>query len=107
MLGNDWGMQHLFSQHIFTNYIHLYLFKVRQLKVDITISKVLNYKQGVVWGWWKNVNSSNNTLNETEFKIPFIGCLQFNVTCDLVSGFPGEGFDNCQPKCCIINTDRK
>jgi len=79
---------------------------MRKAKVDVTISKILNYRLGVVWGWWKNVHSSDNTLNETKFKAPL--CLpKFNVTSDLVSWFPGKGHNNCHPKCCAINTDRE
>lgn len=93
--------------HIFVYCTWLYLFKMRKAKVDIPITKVLDYKQGVVWGWWENVNSSDNALNKTEFKTPSLDFLQFNVASDLVPGFPGEGFDNCHSKCCVINTNRE
>lgn len=80
---------------------------MRETKVDVTISKVLNCIPVVVWSLWKNVNSSDNALNETKFKIPLLCCLQFNITSDLVPGFSGEGLDNCHSKCCVVNTDRE
>lgn len=61
--GEDWFCTCIWA-------VNLYLFKIGKVKVDITVSKILNYEQVVVQGWWKDVDSSNNTLNETEFKIP-------------------------------------
>ena len=80
---------------------------MRKAKEDITICKVLNYKLVVMWGWWKNVDSSDNTLNETEFKMPFLCCLKFNVASDSISRFPGKGPNDCHSKCCVVNTNRE
>lgn len=94
------------------NYVHIFeyspclpLFKMNKTKINVTISKVLNYKPMVVWSGWKNVNSLDNTLNKTEFKMPSLYFLKFNVTSDLVSRPLGEGFNDCHPKCCVFNTD--
>lgn len=77
-----------------------------KMKEDVTISKVLDYKPVVMWSWWENVDTSDNTLNETEFKMPLLCFLKFNVTSNLVSRFSGKELDNCYPKCCVVNTDR-
>jgi hypothetical protein len=82
----------------------MYLLEVRKPKVDITISEILDYISVIMGSWWKNVNSSNNTFNKAKFKISPL-FLKFNITSDLVPGFSNEGPNNCNSKCCVINTN--
>ena len=72
---------------------------MRKTKVDITISEILNNRPVVMWGRWQNVDTSDNTLNKTEFKTSTFSFFKFNITSNPVSGFPGEGLDNCYLKC--------
>ena len=84
--------------------IFVYLLEVRKPKVDITISEILDYISIVMRGWWKDVNSSDNAFNEAEFKIPLL-FLKFNITSNLVPGFSSERPNNCNSKCCVVNTN--
>ena len=93
--------------YIYIDVISISLFNVSKTKVDVSISKVLDYKPGVMWSWWKNVDSPDDTLNKTEFKKPPLCSFKFNMSSNLVAGFPGEGPNNCYPKCCVVNTDRE
>jgi len=52
--------------------VFLPLFKMGKAEVDVTVSKVLNYKPVVMWGWWKNVDCSDDTVNKTKFKMPLL-----------------------------------
>ena len=75
-------------------------------KVHVTISKILNHKPVVVWSWWENVDSPDNTLNKTKIKNSLL-YLKFNITSDLFPRLSGEGLDNGHPKCCVVNADRE
>ena len=85
----------------------LCLFEMRKTKVGIPISQILNNRPVIMWGRWKDVDSLNNTLNKAKFKISFFCFFKFNITSDLVSGFLGEGLDNCYLKCYVTNADRE
>ena len=77
-----------------------------KVKVHVTISKVLNHKPMVVWSWWENVDSPDNTLNKTKLEIPLL-YLKFNVTSNFVPRLSGERLDNSHPKYCVVNADRE
>ena len=77
------------------------------MKVNVTISEVLNYKLMSVWGWWKNVNCSDNTLNETKFKMPLLWSFKFNVPSEFILRLADKGLDDCHPKCLTVNRDRE
>jgi len=74
-------------------------------KVDVTICKILNCKPVVMWGRWKNVDCSDDTLNKTKFKVPLPRSLKLNITSKHISGLSCEGLDDCYPKCPVINRD--
>ena len=80
---------------------------MNKAEVNVTISEVLNYKPVIMWGWWENVDCSDNTLKKTEFKIPLLWPLKFNVTSQFVSRLSGERLDNCYPKGLAVNGDRE
>lgn len=80
---------------------------MNESKVDVSISEVLNYKPVIVWSWWNNVDCSDNTLNETKFKISLLWFLKFNVTGEWVPRPLGEGLDDCYSKCLVVSRDRE
>ena len=88
-------------------YIYLPLFKMNEAEVDVTISKVLNYKSVVMWSWWKNVDCPDNTFSKTKFKMSLLWSLKLNVISEFVSRLLGKGLDNCNSKCLAVNRDRK
>ena len=71
---------------------------MNKTEIDVTISKILNYKLMIVWGGWKNVDCSDDTLNKSKIKMLLLWPLKFNVTGECVSGLSGEGLDDCYPK---------
>jgi len=88
-------------------HFYLPLFQMDKAEINVTISEVLNYKPVVVWGWWKNVDCSDDTVNKTKFKMSLLWSLKFKVTSEFVPRLSSKGLDNCYPKCLPIHGDRE
>ena len=87
--------------------VFLHLFKMDKAEIDVTISKVLNYKTGVIWCWLEDVDSSDDAVNKAEFKMPLFWSLKLNIASQFVSRLPGKSLDNCHPNCLPVDRDRK
>jgi len=87
--------------------VSLPLFEMDKAEVDVTISKVLNYKPVVMWSWWKDVGCSDDAVNKAKFKTSLLWSLKLNVASEFVPRLSGKGLDNCHPNCLTVHRDRE